>query len=1223
MREIGMTFFSKCYIPELFEGQQEPNDRGWVAAVLAPDKLVPGDSLSLSDAWTDNNLSASFIFSSVRPSLANAEDARFLVSLVRNFLSARGISRGIIWLSEDIISGNNSSDPPSFGFKKRTDTEEGEINYALNMSFGKGTGISFIIDNGMLISLDNETLYFKNKEGYTIYNIYFDGPVAPPKIPGNSSTGKLEFSGPERGCIAFDVQIASTFLHDKWFWGFQFQVPNPNKGSDNSFLTEWIPFAEPSLLNDGADLISFSCVFDPSDVFNRTLPYMLDSQKLRLEERFRTLLKFTDKSLTNAGSKGLKEQQQISLKSHYRTTTGAGVTLCPICVEQVTLSESDMVAALAFAQGTNLGISNLYVTPLGDFVVSAPIAPSSKRSQIMCGLQGNEYISLEPVSEEYEGDRLRFIGSQPSYGYCYPLLQASPVGPPVDLTDQMLKDTFITSWVTVVSAQDDSQKPVYVAQPKGAPLYGQDQVINPKYKNLLGSMHPGTELSEAVSCFPMIPYAGVSPGDGQRNFDSSLIGLFERQFLSPIRRAKIGTGKSVPSALGHQPLIIDSVNGFNITTPSGWLVTINDNGEWAKILLAQLTQPEETQLSFQLSSPELKQAFQTADPMLVIANSNFLGKMSSDQVIKDTESTFNNKLNIENWVLTVQVGKNCHYGDYANVIIVKGVKGKLFDPTYDPKTSSSPNPSLVANPAKWTQKEDFAAPNGKMDELVPLSKWLLDYFSNAAEKTSSDTESLYFEKFNKIVQDENWTGILILHANIAELPEQLKGAVIGINDRTQFYAHHLAIETGQIVLNENGIELKDSTSVYGLIYYSDPAYDSKSEQPVASNTGSDYDFRLLTLKVLFENSSIKNFQSYAQLTLNKLFGSQVTAMGEGGNIYNSIILCGTLHEHDGAPVYGLGSLKDHTYTFLVDNNVFNKIEITSAQMNTRQATADCTKIWFGLTGYLDFATLRTGPESDPNSLNIDLLSFGSTDGKTPRSGLHFSNLGLAMSYSDPKIPKFEFNTDEIRFDLDSSTTRENSLYRSFALELEDLTRGDVDNTPSEKGFLKIITENLRLSGVDQETWYGLKFRLNLGTPGELAGKVGLNANLLLAWSTLGGKDNDYKVEAGLHMPGASNGANLISLQNVLNLFFGSIKLIYAKEKAPSQKRRFMLQLNDIALKFLGLMKIPPNGATMFYLFGNPASEGEANGLGWYAMYRKDKDKTDTVTTNLIGGNYGL
>ncbi|HII93824.1 MAG TPA: hypothetical protein HA262_17200 [Methanosarcina sp.] len=171
--------------------------------------------------------------------------------------------------------------------------------------------------------------------------------------------------------------------------------------------------------------------------------------------------------------------------------------------------------------------------------------------------------------------------------------------------------------------------------------------------------------------------------------------------------------------------------------------------------------------------------------------------------------------------------------------------------------------------------------------------------------------------------------------------------------------------------------------------------------------------------------------------------------------------------------------------------------------------------------------------------------------------------------------------------------------------------------------MKIITENLRLSGVDQETWYGLKFRLNLGTPGELAGKVGLNANLLLAWSTLGGKDNDYKVEAGLHMPGASNGANLISLQNVLNLFFGSIKLIYAKEKAPSQKRRFMLQLNDIALKFLGLMKIPPNGATMFYLFGNPASEGEANGLGWYAMYRKDKDKTDTVTTNLIGGNYGL
>lgn len=1150
--------FLKLYVSELLVVPQKDDDRGWVAAILPTGKQMP-DSLAPSRLLDDSKLRASFVFSAAPPPLKSEEDARLLVESVQATLWKQGIERGIVWLQEDGISVQSSSGLSVLDFSIQADNRA-HVNSKFSMSLGTGT---LSLDRGMVFDLKEDAFCFESTKG----GIHFEGRPTPPEI---ASEGTIALSGPKRGCIVFDIHISSKFLKDTWLWGFQFQVPKPKEkeGDRDDVLVEWAPLADSGSANNDSDSIGFACVIDPSDVCNRTFPH-------------RTFLTFTG---------------QTSLKSYYRTTTGAEVTLSPIGSEQA--EPSDMVAGLVFTQGRHpdKNESSVYVTPFGDFAVAAPTAPASKRAQILCGLQGNEFIALEPVSTEYAGDRLRFSESQPSYGYCYPLPQASPVGPPVDLTEQLLDKTFTTSWVTVVSAPNASPKPVYVAQSKGAPLYGQDPVINQHSKNLLGTMYPGAELDEAGSCFPMLPYAGVSPRRGRLAFDDDLIGVFERQFLSPTRRAQIGTGNPVPSALGHQPLLGSNGTEFTVTTPSGRLVTIDyQTGKWEKILLAQLPTPEENKMYFSKPCAQLQQAFQTSDVMLVVTNPDYLG-------------TFKNSLNIENWVLAAQVGENCRYGDYANVIIIKGVKGKLFDPGDTPK-------SLVANPVKWTQAGDFAAPNGKEDELVPLSQWLLEYFRAAAQKIDSHPDALYFAKFNQIAQDEHWTGILVLHADITALPKQMKGITAGIDDPSLFYAHHVAIETGQVAQDQNGVQLKGSTSVYGLIFYEDPAYDASTpERPVPPAAGSVYDFRLLTLKVLFENSALKHFQSYAQVTLNELFGSQVTAMGAGGNMDNTIILRGTFQENGNAPVYGLGSLQE--YTFLVDSNVLNKIEITSAQMTMRQATDEKTNIWFGLNGYLDFVTLQTNTDDGDNAMAVDLFSFGSEEKQlTPRAGLHFSNLGLTMNYptQTPGDRTFAFDTDEIRFDIASSAIRENSLYRSFALELEDLVSGDgQDNTPDKKGFLNVLTD-LRLSGVGGGNWNGLKFRLNLGTPGELAGKVGLNADLLLAWSPEGGQSNNYNVEIGLRLPGVTGSANLLSVQNVLKLSFGQIRLLYAKDpnaKNPHGKtnRRFMLLLTDIAVKFLGLMKIPPNGATMFYLFGNPESEGKASGLGWYAMYTQDSKK---------------
>jgi hypothetical protein len=65
-----------------------------------------------------------------------------------------------------------------------------------------------------------------------------------------------------------------------------------------------------------------------------------------------------------------------------------------------------------------------------------------------------------------------------------------------------------------------------------------------------------------------------------------------------------------------------------------------------------------------------------------------------------------------------------------------------------------------------------------------------------------------------------------------------------------------------------------------------------------------------------------------------------------------------------------------------------------------------------------------------------------------------------------------------------------------------------------------------------------------------------------------------------------------------------MRLVYVREQ-----QSFLLVLHQIALRFMGLLKLPPSGDTDFYLFGNPKSGGRASGLGWYAVYRKKTEAT--------------
>jgi len=1115
------------------------------------------DSIDLDEAWSSSTLLGNFIYSADDPGITKETAGDFVTAILRLILSS-GVARGFVWLRDP---GAWRKPPLTNESAPMMGMNEDATSLQTGLDGPIFTGVTISVANGSKLALSGATVTITGA-------VQFSG-ARSPRATSPAASATLSLAGDNRGTLQFAIYLERQSLNDAGAWGFQFLFPAPSE-SVQPAIYEWLPLAAPS----PNDSIGFRVTIDPSNPAN-------DRLRTSGERQLRSFLAFTGKNVGGSDT---------TLGSYFRTIYGAPVTLLP-----ATGADEAQPGRLVFNGGTSTSATEkLYqLAPMGDFVLALPgVAPAS--ADLLCGLHGAETVPFQPKDGEQPGDRIRFTPYQSAFAPRYPFSEVSPVGPPVDVQAPLLNDAYTTSWATVVSPPVAPAQIPYVAQPKGSSLYGQDSLIWSPSAQLMGWMSPATALPTGVA-FPLVPYGGVVFGGlTTQTFSASQTDDFERQVIGPTRRRLIGlnTRKTVDGP-------------FTTTTPTGLIATVDD-GVWTKILLGQNLEPLR-KMYFCHPDAQLQQAFQTGQLFLVVADATHLGAFAADGTgdCPDPGAKFYNTMEIGGWKLAAAVGQDNRYNDYRNIIIVKGRRGKLYDGTNEQTRKDS----LVSNPEKWTQKDAFASPSDP-SQLVILSQWLQSYFEDAAKQS----DHAYFENFNRIAGDENWTGILILRMSIGSVPKDLAGITAGITDLARFDAHHFGIEISQVTnapqppgsaSEPPGPRIDGSSSMFGLIYYVDPAFvppvGGAPPASIPDASGADYAFRLLTLKVLFENTSIKSFQSYAQLTLNVFFGTRVARMGDGGNPYNGIVLRGTFQNNNGQPVYGLTSASDSTFYF--DHDVLTKIEILQAQMSTRNVpggTAGEVVSWFDLTGFIDFAVVRVTPDVGP-AYDFDLFSFGSEpDADTARRGLSFSALALRMAFNDasPEARVFTFIADEVRFDLATSTSRTHSLFRQFALQLQGLTSGNKDRPPAALGYLNVITD-ARLTGVSgADGWYGIQYRLNMGTPGNLAGKVGLESSILTAWSPKAAAKGSYAALAGLQLPGTTGGAPLISLQTVLKLSIGSIRLTYDRNQDA-----FLMLLTEIALKFLGLIKIPPAGSTLFYLFGNPALEGKPSGLGWYAMFR--------------------
>ncbi|MEO1030968.1 MAG: hypothetical protein AAFX55_06170 [Bacteroidota bacterium] len=495
---------------------------------------------------------------------------------------------------------------------------------------------------------------------------------------------------------------------------------------------------------------------------------------------------------------------------------------------------------------------------------------------------------------------------------------------------------------------------------------------------------------------------------------------------------------------------------------------------------------------------------------------------------------------------------------------------------------------LVEDTSTWSWTE---AAGGVGSDPSGVQNELRNIIQNA--KTLAKTE-VDFENFVNKVTNKYWNGMLVLSAEVPldSLPSQLQGLAAGINP-ANFNAHHLGMNITPVE-NDNGeLSLRD-TSLFGLIYYEDL-------KDLVEN-GEPYQFKVLTLKVLFENSAITNFSSKVELYISELFGDIASLIVTDHG--NNLILNGVYQKHDGQDSYVFVLNSDNI--FRSGSEVLSQVEILHAEFNTiippdGLDPGAIIHTQFVLSGKMRFNALQ----------GFDIFSFGSWEegGMTKDGYLKFSNLSISMNFPQetPDHQTFIFDASQIVFDIPGSVARPNSLYMHFPLNLVGFQVGTKDNNPGDKGYMSLTTPLNQ--GNLNESWYGFIFNLDLGTMGALTSDVGFKVDILAGWAP---KAEPYNVYTGLKMPGSASSSTEIPIEGILKLVFKSIEMTATETPADpatgtAASMNYILKWRSISLGLLGY-HFPPGQIDM-YVFGNPGNDNRT-ALGWYAAYAGEEDEEE-------------
>lgn len=881
---------------------------------------------------------------------------------------------------------------------------------------------------------------------------------------------------------------------------------------------------------------------------------------------------------------------QVVLNSSYVTDYGHNIQLAPDGSTAKLVMQSDKTMVTAGTKQTQS--DSYYLAPHGNFYMSIPAGDNTKGPKVMCGLSGTEVIQFTPASANYSGDAMSFQANNAAYAKTFVRGQTAAVPDIKDLTSLLQKD-YLSSWVCVLPSAGGTST-TYFAQPPSAALFAPGYGVNLEAPGFLGFFEPPAKsfTVNTPHYFPMAPYLNTVPGNAGDLFTADDIKAYEGQILVPVRKGELSSNMALTPAPLNKPGTVP----VSSTTPQGLLAEVDSaSGNYTKVTLAmnQVKNDAGHVVDYALTlsniDPELREALQSNHLLLVATTNDHIGVPSSSNPPAG-KPVFENEMSIAGWPFMLNVGKNNTFGNYTNVMIFKFCPGKLKD--------------LVSDPGRWTQPTDFNKP----DEVDVVSQWLVQYIQNAEQMLANGNS--YYQNFCNIVNLDSWSGILVLRTDISlvSFPQQMQGLLAGI-DLSQFYGHHFGIQVNHVTPDKDGVlQMAKQSSLFGLIDYQDSIYRAQQQagkdpnQPVPPAAG-DFDFKVLLLDVLFQNSAVQDFSSKVQVTTNKFFGDSVTLNNSYNN--NSIVLNGSYQNHNGNACYVFDETGDSI--FATGGNVLTNVEVVKVQFNTLQNQAGdastAVHARFSFWGYLHFSTLANG---------MDMFSFGGGS-----NGLYFSNMYLDLDFdvTTPSARKFSFDPLQIAFDPQQSSPRSNSLYQSFPLQLKRLITGTDKNTPSTAGYL---TVGVTFPGALDKDWYGIVYNIDMGTPGNLVSDLGFSSSMLMAWSP-GSKGTSFKALLGLQLPGTAGVGKLMSIQGVMKLAIETLKMDYVPVQpgTTGATSAYMLTMGNMALKFLGIVKLPPDANISCYIFGNPQNQTRSGSLAWYAAYVQNTSTQQQVPDKLI------
>ncbi len=1050
-----------------------------------------------------------------------------------------------------------------------------------------------------------------NITGFTFeYPPYPDSPA-----PRQAYNTQLAMQGGKRGTLQGQVSLGQPSGNSTGFNASLYYIINYN----NSPVAQHYPLFEtgPESLQ-----VLFNYSLDPVDA--------LDIE--------RTYLEFTGTSFflkqNESGGWYIELNGQQQLPSYFRTVYGKKVSLIPVIKD----GQGPKLIFEKLPPGSPEG--TYYFAPSGDFELETEGSAEVEGTVtdfLLCGLSGAESFGFMSRSKTYRGDIMRFVARQNAYAPKFPLVstvipaQATPASAAhavetfhrnrkayewaksekagntgfLQTNASLLTNAYTTSWInlrpnplTTADVQAEAKTgttgsdiPVYYSQPDDAALYDHSGVKVAVSAELLQLRNTAAAFftAEVTAALAMVPYAGVA---GSEAFSYQDIKEFEKQVIVAARRDAVSAIPKEEQATSR----VLAEDYIVTTTPQGLLATVPATGlDWQSVLLAK-SNAKGIDYSLEFAdgiTKELRDALQSNQLFLVATEAAPLG-------------TFLNKITIEDWPFTINTGQGSSLSNLKNVLIFSFAGGSIE--------------SRVKDVNSWSN------PGGFNENPVLVSNWISAYIETA--KLNAQTDDKY-NSFLNIVQSDTWTGVLALKVDIGveNFPDELKGLLAGIK-RDAFYAHHFGIEVNFIQPDATGALTLPKSSMFGLINYIDKDYGTQQQiqehlngAPMISNVNEEpspvrdslsvkefYDFTVLTLQVVFENSEIKDFASKIQLQTTAWFDepAKLDMMNMGNSLMDQTIeFNGSYEKHNGVNTYTFVTKPDQTYKFLMESNTMNYVEIVKAQFYT--ITDQTPKSAFLDEGAMENITSRFifwGFMNFKATEPFDLFSFGDNADEfyTNNKGLYFSNLYIDMDFMLDNVTgnatdrTFVFSPDRMSFDVSMSTPRDNSLFKNFPINLSGLiySKNDDESKPSDLGYLPITIASIAGQSLTDK-WYSLLYNLNLGSMGALAAKAGFVSQISTAWSP----DTAVKrMATGIKLPGMG-GQKTISLQSVLSLSIQSFSFTATKE-AVTQNVAYSLKFNNVKLSLLGV-KLPSGADTQFILFGDAEGKDKTT-LAWYAAY---------------------